>query len=238
MHPRPAAPGPVVGRGDFARRRIAQLRYQRLDLRHGDSRRRPTALLRRAELPIAPVPPHPPFHRRLAEGDPRGDDRVAAVARFIRTHHALPEHHRICFGHRPSRSHLDPLRKTRSTQTHSGVSATTAPDYRRDRLHPDRPPGRQSLLSTGVPPLRTGRHHPDQQSKPRRVRRRLRRPGHRHRHPRPPVAPLRHRQHPRRQLPAQREDEGGLAQVEDHHVGGHRLTQRGDFQLIKGGHVT
>ena len=57
--------------------------------------------------------------------------------------------------------------------------AAAAADHRRDRLHPDRPAGRQSLLSAGVAPLRAGRHHPDEQSEPRRLGRGLRRPRHR-----------------------------------------------------------
>ncbi len=76
-------------------------------------------------------------------------------------------------------------------------------DHRRDRLHPDRPPRGQSLLSTGVASLRERLDPPHRQSKPRRLGGGLRRSRHRQRDPRS-VAPPRHDgQHQRRFLSPQ-----------------------------------
>ena len=55
----------------------------------------------------------------------------------------------------------------------------------------------------------------NQQSEPRGLGRGLRGPRHCLRHSRPPAPPLDHRQHPRRQLSAQGEDEGRTTQVEE-----------------------
>ena len=52
MHPRPAAPRPVVGRGDFACRRVAQL----------------LPWLKSVSIPVASVV-YPPLHRDFTERD-------------------------------------------------------------------------------------------------------------------------------------------------------------------------
>ena len=98
------------------------------------------------------------------------------------------------------------------------VYSTPAPADAGPRIYPvwlaavsDRrgiPAVEQAILSTGERTLRARQHHAHLEQKLRRVGHGLRRPDHRHRYPRPAVAPFRHGQHPRRQLPTQGTTQG------------------------------
>jgi hypothetical protein len=76
------------------------------------------------------------------------------------------------------------------------------------------------------------------QSESRRLGRGLRRPGHCLRHPRSPAAPLDHRQHPGRQLPAQGEDESGTTKSRRRRPRRPPSNHQGGLSPDKWGHVT